>query len=213
MKNFRTYLVFAILLLGCSNLTNAQSLKDILGKLGSGSNATSTIGNILEGVFSSSDLSLADLQGNWKSSGPAVSFKGDNFLKQAGGKAAAATIETKLNPYFSKYGLTGATLSITPEGTFELKIKKMTLSGTIEQTSEKGVFYFNFQALGKINLGKMKTYVQKSSSTMDVMFDATKLISIVEAVAKFSNISYVQTLSSLLSSYDGMCVGFKLKAI
>lgn len=217
MKKFKTIVAIAALLFTCSNMTNAAEagdIKDLLGKLGgNGSSTTETIGNLLEGVFSSSNISVQDMQGNWQATGPAVAFQGDNFLKQAGGKAAGAALETKLKPYYTKYGLTGATLAIDEEGNFELKIKKLTLKGTVKETSEKGVFEFQFAVAGKINLGKVKTYVQKTSGTMDIMFDATKLISIVDAVAKYSNISMAKTLSSLLSSYDGLCVGFALKKI
>lgn len=212
IKHIRVLLMLAAMIISCSNMANAQSLKDLLGKLGGSGDTSETIGNLLEGVFSSSNLSVRDLKGNWLATGPAVAFQGDNFLKQAGGKAAGAAIETKLKPYYQKYGLTGATLTIDNSGNFQLKIKKLTLKGTVTQGSEKGIFEFKFNAAGKISLGKVKTYVQKTSSTMDVMFDATKLMAIIDAVAKYSNISAAKTLSSLLNSYDGLCVGFALKS-
>lgn len=211
MKKFKVFAALAAVILTCSNMTNAANsgdIKDLLGKLGGSSSTTETLTNLIEGVFSSSNITVADMQGSWTSTGPAVAFQGDNFLKQAGGKAAAAAVETKLKPYFTKYGLTGATLTIDESGSFSLAIKKLTLSGTVVATSEQGVFEFQFAVAGKINLGTIKTYVQKTSSSMDVMFDASKLMTIIEAVANYSNISAAQTLSSLLSSYDGMCVGF-----
>lgn len=211
MKQFRIVLAFAAMILACSNMTNAQNLKDLLGKLGGG-DTKETVGNLLEGVFSSSNLSVQDLQGNWLATGPAVAFQGDNFLKQAGGKAAGAAIETKLKPYYQKYGLTGAALIIDNAGNFQLRIKKLALKGTVTETAEKGVFEFNFAVAGKIRLGKVKTYVQKTSRTMDVMFDASKLMAIIDAVAKYSKISAAKTLSGLLNSYDGLCVGFALNA-
>lgn len=213
-------LILAVM--ACSaNMTNAQSLSDILSKLGgsgsstsssSQSSTSSTIGNLLEGIFSSSNITVADLTGNWTTKGPAVCFQGDNFLKKAGGVAAASALETKLQPYYTKYGLTGASLVINKDATFTLTIKKLKMSGTITEGSEKGVFVFNFKVVNKINIGKVNTYVQKTSKTMDVMFDATKLISIVNAVAKVSGISAAKTLSTLLNSYDGLCVGFSCAA-
>lgn len=213
MKKFKLIAAAVAMIFTCTNMTNAANsgdIKDLLGKLGggSGSSTTETLGNLLEGVFSSSNITVQDMQGNWTANGPAVAFQGDNFLKQAGGKAAGAALETKLKPYYTKYGLTGAVLTIDEAGNFQLKIKKLTLKGTVQETAEKGVFEFHFAVAGKINLGKVKTYVQKTSSTMDVMFDASKLITIIDAVAKYSNISVAKTLSSLLSSYDGLCVGF-----
>ncbi len=106
---------------------------------------------------------MQDLKGKLACHWSGCSVSGDNFLKQAGGKAAGAAIETKLKPYYQKYGLTGATLTIDNSGNFQLKIKKLTLKGTVTQGSEKGIFEFKFNAAGKISLGKVKTYVQKTS--------------------------------------------------
>lgn len=225
MKKLKMILLAVLVAAGC-NLAPAQSLSDILGKIGqaagkgsssgssSGSGIGGTLGNLLEGVFSTSNLTVDDLKGTWTSTGPAVCFQGDDLLKKAGGIAAAATIESKLDPYFTQYGLTGAVLTVDENANFTLTVKKVKLKGTVtpSSTGEKGVFDFNFTALGKVKLGGVKTYVQKTSGSMDVMFDAKKLMSIISAVAKISNISTLQTLSSLLNSYDGLCVGFKMSA-
>lgn len=213
MKSIKRVLIFVAIFAACTNLTNAQNLGDLFNKAksvvsGGSSNTTNTVGNLLQGLFSNSDIKVEDMTGVWTANGSAVTFKGEGFLKQAGGAAAAATVKTKLDPYYKKYGLTGAVLTIKKDGQFELKIKKVVLKGTVEATSEKGVFNFKFQAFNNMNLGTVKTYVQKTSSTMDVMFDATKLMKIVETVGNVTNISIAKTFSSLLSQYDGMCVGF-----
>lgn len=224
MKRIKSIVIAMLVLLSGVNLANAQSLSDIVGKLSNSvgnqqetsqnSNSNSglggALGNLLEGVFSSSNLTVADLAGTWTSSGPAVSFQGDNFLKKAGGVAAAATIESKLQPYFNQYGLKGAVLTVDNSGNFKLKVKKMTLQGTITETGEKGIFNFNFKALGAIRMGSVKTYIQKTSGSMDVMFDATKMMTLMTAVAKVTNIKTLTALSSILNSYDGLCVGFKM---
>ncbi len=207
MKFIKRFLIIFAAIAICSNLTNAQGLSDLLGKL-KGSSTGSTVGNVIDGLFTSSNISVNDMKGVWTAKGSAICFQGDDLLKKAGGVAASAALKTKLDPYFQKYGLTGAVLTIQADGQFELKIKKVVLKGTIEKTSEKGIFTFNFQAFNKVNLGKVKTYVQKSSSTLDVMFDASKLMQIVNTVAKVSNISVAKTFSSLLSQYDGVCIGF-----
>ena len=224
MKRIQTIIAAVFVVLLGANMANAQSLSDILGKLGnatsssqssssessSGSGLGGTLGNLLEGVFSSSNISVADLAGTWKSSGPAVSFQGDNFLKKAGGVAAATAIESKLDPYFSQYGLNGAVLTVDNSGNFTLTVKKIKLQGTITETGEKGIFNFNFKALGKVSMGSVKTYIQKTSNSMDVMFDATKMMTIMTTVAKVTNVKSLSALSSILNSYDGLCVGFKM---
>lgn len=220
MKNLKVILLVLLSIAICPNLTNAQS--SILSKLGNAlKNTTSgtqsdkgnAVTSIIEGLFTKTDLQISDLEGTWKSSGPAVAFQGDNFLKQAGGKAAAAVVENKVAPYYKKYGLNNAVLTVNTQGEFTLTIGKVPFKGIVSQGPDKGIFYFEFKALGKINMGKVKTYVQQSSSKMDVMFDATKLISLIEAVAKYSNMSTVKTLSSLLASYDGLCLGFEMQKV
>ncbi|MBD5237340.1 MAG: DUF4923 family protein [Bacteroidales bacterium] len=221
MKKIKFLLASMLILVAGTNFANAQSISDLLNKIGnkqttdttaskSSSGIGGTLGNLLEGVFSSSNIKVADLKGNWISSGPAVAFQGDNFLKKAGGVAASAAIESKLDPYYKQYGLNNATLEIDDQGNFTLTVKKIKLKGTITETGEKGVFNFNFKAFGKIKLGGMKTYIQKTSRSMDVMFDATKMMTLLTTVGKITNLKTVQALTAILNSYDGLCVGFKM---
>lgn len=222
MKFNKTAIIATILAIFATNSVQAQGLFDILKGLGqstststSGSNGTGIIGNLIEGIFNSSNITVADMTGNWDSTGPAVCFQGEGFLKKAGGVAAAAAIESKLAPYYEQYGLNNAVLTVDQAGNFTLKIKLLTMRGTITQAEgmEKGVFMFNFTALGSMKLGSLKTYVQKTSGTMDVMFDATKLKAFISAVAKLSGIKMAKTLSSLLDQYDGLCVGFHFSKV
>lgn len=216
----------AILTIFSLNIASAQNLGD-LGKIlnggsgnGSGSvlgnvlggDTGSILGNLLEGVFSSSNITVEDMQGTWKSTGPAVCFQSDNFLQKAGGLAAAAAIETKIKPYYEKYGLNNAVMTIDANGNFTLTASKITLKGNIKQKNgaDKGVFDFNFTVLGKIQLGSVTTYVQKTSNSMDVMFDATKLKSILSKLTQYLSIDILKSMGSILDSYEGLCVGFKM---
>lgn len=204
MKIKKLIFLTAFLTIFGINSSKAQGLGDILG-----GGLGNTLGNIIEGVFSSSNITIADMEGEWTSTGPAVCFQGEGFLKKAGGIAAAAAVETKLAPYYEQYGLNNATLTVNADGTFTLACKMIKLNGTITQAAgaEPGVFEFNFTALG-IKLATVTTYVEKTSRSMDVMFDATKLKKLLTAVSQFSGIKVVQALSSILDSYDGLCVGF-----
>lgn len=204
MKIKKLIFLAAFLTIFGINSSKAQGLGDILG-----GGLGNTLGNIIEGVFSSSNITIADMEGEWTSTGPAVCFQGEGFLKKAGGIAAAAAVETKLAPYYEQYGLNNATLTVNADGTFTLACKMIKLNGTITQAAgaEPGVFEFNFMALG-IKLATVTTYVEKTTRSMDVMFDATKLKKLLTAVSQFSGIKVVQALSSILDSYDGLCVGF-----
>ena len=92
-----------------------------------------------------------------------------------------------------------------------MTVKKVTAKGTIS-TDKSGNYVFTFQALGKVNVGTMTAYISKSyTNELSLTFDATKLMTLVEKVANYSNNTTLKTASTLLNSYDGITVGFKLK--
>ncbi len=182
---------------------SALDIKDILGAGGG------AVSNIVEGIFTRSDIEVKDMKGEWTASGSAVAFQDENFLKKAGGSAAAGAIEAKLNPYYEKYGLTGSTLNIKEDGTFTMKVGKISLNGTIEKSKDKGMFNFNFQAFGKIPVGKIKAYVEKTPTALNVMFDATALKKVIGIVTSISGSKLVSSVGNIIDSYDGLCVGFR----
>lgn len=183
---------------------NAIDLKDILGKAGS------TVGGVVGGLLTDTDITVDQMVGTWTTTGSAVTFQSDNLLKKAGGSAASTTIENKLNTYYQKLGLIGATLTVSSDGSFTLKAKKVSLKGTVKKRSD-GDFDFTFTPFGNMKLGTIKAYVEKPVSGLKVMFDASKLISVVSTLAGVVNNSTLNSVSSLLSSYDGLCVGFTFK--
>lgn len=185
------------------NDASAWSLKDALG----GGVLGETVTNVLQGVFTKSDLTVEDIAGVWTTDGSAVSFKSDNLLQKAGGLAAAGAIEAKINPYFDQLGLNNAEMTIKDDGSFTLKAKMLTLQGTLASNGD-GTFEFNFKAFGKVSLGKMTAYVQKAGNHVDIMFDATKLKNLTSGIASLTGISLAKTAAALLDSYEGLCVGF-----
>lgn len=204
---------FAAILM-MSPAAEAQNiLGDLLGKVEQATgNVGSTIGNVVEGIFSTSNITVADIAGEYNADGPAVCFKSENFLKKAGGAAVAGTVETKLAPYYEKFGLNKLSLTINTDKTFTMNFGIMRLSGNISQNEDK-TFEFNFTALGSLKLGSMTAYIQKSGSNVDLMFDATKLKNFISTISKYLNISSLNLIGEILDGYDGLCVGWKLKCV
>lgn len=214
MKIVKTLAVGAMIM-ASTLCTNAQSIGDILGSLGGNSSSSSSggvgdiLGSVIEGVFTKTNLSLEDLVGEYQAQGPAVTFKSENFLQKAGGIAGAATIESKLKPYYDQYGLNNMTLTVDEEANFTMKIKSLSLKGTISPQDSDGAFTFNFNVMG-IKLGGFKAYIEKSGSNLNLMFDATKLKTLISAIAKLTGNSMASALGSILDSYDGACIGWKM---
>lgn len=168
------------------------------------------IGNLVEGVFSKSDLTLADIVGTYQSEGPAVSFKSDNFLKKAGGVAAAAVVEEKLAPYYEQYGFNNARFEVAADSTFTLSMKMLSIGGTITGNGD-GTFECQFTLFGRIPMGSATAYISKGPSTLSLMFDATKFKNMLQAISKYVNMKSLKAVSEILGAYDGLCVGFRMK--
>lgn len=206
-----------LLTLFCAFQINAQlNLGSILEKVtGSSSSeesssAISTIGSILGDVVADKDVEISQLVGEWKYESPAVSFQSDDILKQVGGSAASSTIESELSTYYKKVGFNKLNLTIDSESNFSMKTKYATLKGTIEK-GENGIMIFNFNAFGSFKIASLNAYTKLSGSTLSLTFDINKLIELIKTVSNYTKMSTIQTVISIVDSYDGITMGFKLK--
>jgi len=182
---------------------------------GNGSTALAGLKGMVEGLISKSDLTEADLVGEWKYSAPAVAFKSDNLLQKAGGAAAAGVITNKLAPYYAKVGIDRLTATFNDDNTFDFHLKRVTLTGTFakDAESENGDFIFTFKAAKKLPLGKFKAHVEKVGSKLTITFDASKLISLVNTIASVSGQGTLKSVATMLNSYDGLNCGFELTSV
>lgn len=224
-----TFTLLLTLLSTPAALAAGWDLNDILGSFGSGSTEQGTtqstdtktkkggsLGDLLSGVANklgvgSSTLTVDKLVGTWNYSGPAVSFKSDNLLLKAGGAAAASQVEAKLEPYYRTAGLTSLVLTVGADSTFTFKARFVNLSGTISRNAETGNFIFQFRALKRINVGSMESYIVMNGDKMELTFDVSKLMLLIEKAGKISGNSTIKSISTLLNKYDGMTAGFELQ--
>mgnify|MGYP002511909860 FL=1 len=102
---------------------SAFDIKDLLNQAGQALE-NGSVTDIIEGVLSTSNLEVKDLAGVWTSTGSAVAFQSEDLLSQAGGVAMASTLESKINPYFTKYGIVGSVITIQTDGSFSMSLKK-----------------------------------------------------------------------------------------
>lgn len=225
------FILLAVVAAGMTSLSASPDIKDVLKGLGSKSSGTAAsgeegsssssssglgaLGSLISGIVGSGEVTTADLVGSWKYDQPAVKFQSDNLLQKAGGAAASKVITDKLAPYYSKVGIDKMTATFEADSTFKFVIGKINLSGTVMKDTEStdGGFIFQFSAVGKLPIGKVKAQIEKSGSDIVITFDASKLISLVNTIAKVSGQSTLQTVSNLLNSYDGLACGFELSPV
>ena len=176
------------------------------------SNILGALGGVVENLISTDNIEISSLAGTWKYAAPAVAFKSDDLLKKAGGAAVASQVEAKLENYYKYLRLQSMQLTIDQAGAFTMAFNKIALSGNITK-DEEGNLLFNFTVAGQINIGTVKTYVTKSGDTLNVMFDVSKLMTILEKVGSYVGNSTISSITSLLSTYDGITAGFKLTRV
>lgn len=203
-------LAAVVLLVSCDPSTLQNAISTATNGISS-TDLVNGLGALIENATSNENITEADIVGTWSYSAPAVSFKSDNFLKKAGGVAAATAIESKLKPYYSSAGIDKTVLTVNNDKSFAMKVGKTTLKGTLQKDTANNMFVFNFSILG-FNAFSSSAFVAKSATgTIAITFDVSKLEKIVTAVATFSGNSTAQSVASLLSSYDGIRAGFRMK--
>ena len=229
MKQILTsFIILLSLSFAFSPMAEAQSARDILGgMLGGGNSAASDstsagnrgggLGDLIGGVanalgLGSAELTMENLTGTWNYADPAVSFKSDNLLLKAGGAAAAAAVEQKLLPYYKAAGLTGLVFTVNSDSTFTMAVKRISLGGNLVVSEKGDCMTLEFKALGKVKVASMTAYTKLSSKDkMEMTFDVSKLISILEKLSSFSNNSNLKAITTLLEQYDGITAGFELR--
>lgn len=167
---------------------------------------SSVIGNFLN---KNTTFTRANLVGTWNYQGPDCKFESENFLKQAGGEIAATTVENKLDEIFSKFGIKAGTCSFTfnEDGSYTANIGGHALNGTY--TFDEATSKLTLVAL--FGLTKTEATVTHSSYTnISLLYDADKLVNLLTTLSAFSGSSAVSSITSLLSSYDGVKIGFEL---
>ena len=147
MKHLFLSLILA-LVLGAAP-ASAFDPKDLLNGLGgnssgsgsgsSGSGVLDAIGGFVSNVTASNKFSVDDLVGTWNYSAPAVSFESENALKKVGGAAAATAVEGKIEPYYTRLGLTSTVLEVAADHSFVMKLGKKTISYSASARSEKSL--------------------------------------------------------------------------
>lgn len=179
---------------------------------GKGSDIAAGIGGLVQAIAGGGQVSIKDLEGTWRYSKPAVSFKSDNLLQKAGGAAASAVIVNKIEPYFKRARIDQSEVTFAADSTFTFRLGKLNLKGTIAPSTEEGASKDQFvmsltSKIGKKALGHVDAYIKKSGKNLEITFDVTKLMNLVSKVASATGQSTLKSVSSLLDSYKGLNLG------
>lgn len=171
---------------------------------------TSLLGNLLSGILGqSATLSQSSLIGTWTYTGSDCVFESENLLAKAGGAVAANKLESQVNTQLAKIGIKegSCTFTFNKDNTYTATIGGRTISGTYALDSKAKTIRLTYLA----GLGTMTCHVAKTGNTLSLLMESSKLLTLAKAVSALSNSSSLKLASSLLSNYDGLYVGLKLK--
>lgn len=199
MKKIKIGMVVII----CMMIASCGNMGQVLSAM---SNGTGIV-NAISSVIGLNKVSAENLIGSWQYSGPGCAFTSENLLAKAGGEVAAVQIEEKLKPYYQQVGLSSANTMITfnQDGTFSSKIAGTPFSGSYtfdvanQQIKLKGM------------LISINCYTKRESGGISILFEAKKLLTVLQTMSAMSGNSNLQTIGDLSKNYDGVRVGFDMK--
>lgn len=201
---------------GGSNLLSGLAAGAQQGQTQSGESLTGQQGTgLLGGLLSSllggaGTLSAESLAGTWSYSGTACVFESENLLAKAGGAVAAGKITQQLDEALQKAGINTGNISYTfnADGTYSAKLGSRTINGQYTLDAEAQTIQLTYLA----GLGKTTSRIVRSGNTLRLLFEGSKLLQLLQgASALTGGASGSSTLSSLISSYDGLYIGLELQ--
>ena len=184
---------------------SAQSLQDLLKKV----TDNEAVKNVVENVTGTTIP--VDIKGTWTYSGIAVKLESDDLLKSTAASLASSQIEDKLDQYVAKIGIKAGTFSFTfkEDKTFTATVLGKSFNGTYTLSEDYKTISLQF---GKtIGMKPFTAAVSATSSQLDLLFQADKLLELIGKLTSSSSNSTLKTIGTLVNQYDGMKLGLELK--
>ena len=195
-------LQFLFVAVACTLMTSCGNMNQVLSAIQNGS-----VINAITSVIGLDKVSAQNLIGSWTYNGPGCAFTSENLLAKAGGEVAAAQIEEKVKPYYQQVGISASNTQITfnQDGTFSSKIAGTNFSGTY--TFDEASQQIKLKGL----LLSINCYTKREINGISILFEAKKLLTILQTMAALSGRTDLQTIGDLSKQYDGVRVGFDMK--
>jgi hypothetical protein len=184
-----------------------SAASSVLGGLLSAATDGQTLGNMLTSVLGLDKVTKQSLIGTWTYSQPGCAFTSENLLAKAGGEAAATAIKQKLASTYQTVGIqsSNTTVTLNDDGTFSAKIAGKSWSGkwTFDEK--------NYKIVLSGLLLNVTCYAKKNADGIGLLFEASKLLKILQTMATLSGNQTAKTIGDLSKNYDGLRIGFDMK--
>lgn len=163
-----------------------------------------TISNVITSVIGAQTVTANDLVGSWKYSNPGCAFTSDKLLAKAGGEVVAAEIKSKMLPYYQQIGINSQNTVITfnQDGTYSANFRGTPMSG--KWTFDASTYKVTLSGM----LLSINCYAKRNANGIGLLFEAKKLLTVLQTVAAISGNSNIQAVGEISKSYDGVRLGF-----
>ena len=181
--------------------SNAAGLGNIASSLASTS-GSGILGGLLNSILGNK-TSEQTIQGTWPYSKPKVVFESESVLAKIGSNVASSKIESNLESQLKKIGFSAGKSQITfnADGTYVMALGKKNYNGTYTFDSASSTMTLK----GALGVTTLTCNVSVVGNELYMLFGADKLLSVASAVSSVNS-----TLSSLLSNYNGLKLGWAM---
>ncbi|MFI3333237.1 MAG: DUF4923 family protein [Rikenellaceae bacterium] len=203
MNRSKLLLVAVAMLLSSVSL-RAQSITDLI--------SSGSVSDVVTSVTGGLTISSSNIVGEWNYVEPAVELSSESLVSSAAGTVVSSQIESKLDTYCSKVGITSGDFAFVfnSDNTFTSNIGSRSLGGSYSVDGTSGTITLKYSAVSSINIGSLTASTTLTSTSLSLLFPADKLLSLFSALASSSSDGDLQLLSSLSEQYDGISIGFML---
>lgn len=166
-----------------------------------------TVANVLTSVLGFDKVTKAQLIGTWQYTSPGCAFTSKDLLAKAGGEVVATQIKQKLLSPYQTIGITAGNTSatFTEDGKFSITLSGKTINGTYTYDEAEDRLVMKGLILS------MTCYTKRSISGISLLFEASKLLNILQVASALSGNNTMQTIGDLSKKYDGVRIGFDMK--
>lgn len=219
MKKILTLLAATVLLAGAAN---AQSLGSILSGVASaassaaGSSDSGLLGTLSKVIYAyTGKTDAVSLPGSWTYTGPAIALGSDSALSNLAGTAVSSGMESKVEGYLQKVGITSGSIQFTfnEDLTFDCKMKGIPMNGTWRTSDDNSTITLQF---GKTFKYLSMTGALKNTATgCEMLFEGTRFLNFIKTAMSIvgKQSATASAVSGLAGNYSNMQIGFKLKKI
>ena len=145
--------------------------------------------------------------GTWSYYQPGCAFTSEQLLKKAGGEVVAAEIKSKVKPYYDKVGVNSSNTQVSfgEDGRFSAVIAGKQFSGTYTYDEKQSKISM------KSLLFTVNCYPKRNANSMAFLFEASKLLTVLQALSAINGSVELQNIGELAKQYDGVRIGFDMK--